>query len=145
MRDRLIEIVLAELAGLGDNASVSAQFNVPATVICGGGAIAELTPQLKRLRVTRVLLVTDDFMVRSGLVSRVEAELRGVDIAVATFAGVQPDPTEENVLAGLAQFHAEGAEAIVALGGGSPIDCGKAISLLSANPAPLSLYLGRHK
>jgi alcohol dehydrogenase class IV len=124
---------------------MSSEFNIPPTVISGGGAIAELSPQLKRLGVARVLIVTDEFMVQSGLVARVEADLRRNGFEPVIFSGVQPDPTEENVVAGLAQYHTAGAEAIVALGGGSPIDCGKAISLLTTNPPPLSLYMGRHK
>jgi alcohol dehydrogenase len=124
---------------------VSVHFNVPSAVICAGGAIAELAPQLTRLRIRRVLIVTDDFMVRSGLVPRVEADLREHGFEVTIFAGVQPDPTDENVNAGLAQFRGAESEAIVAIGGGSPIDCAKAISLLTTNPAPLSQYMGRHK
>ena len=124
---------------------MSVEFNIPATVVCGGGAIAELGPQLKRLGITRVLLVTDGFMVRSGLAPRVEADLRRQGFGIALFARVQPDPTDENVFEGLEQFRAASAEAIVALGGGSPIDCGKAIALLTKNPPPLSLYMGRHK
>lgn len=120
-------------------------FNVPGTIVCGGGAILELSPQLARLGVRRVLLVTDAFMVSSGLAPRLAADLERAGIAPAIFAGVQPDPTEQNVLDGLAQFRACGAEALVALGGGSPIDCAKAISLLTANPPPLRTYMGRHK
>ena len=124
---------------------MSAQFNIPATVICGGGAVGELGQQLKRLGVSRVLVVTDDFMMRSGLVPRVEAELRIQGIDASVFAGVQPDPTEENVMAGLGQFRAASAEAIVAVGGGSPIDCAKVISILTTNSSPLGQYMGRHK
>lgn len=127
------------------NAAASAHFNVPATIISGGGAIAELAPQLQRMRVSRVLLVTDEFMVRSGLAARVETDLRRAQIEVRIFAGVQPDPTEINVMDGLALFSAARAEALVALGGGSPIDCAKAISILTANPSPLNRYMGRHK
>lgn len=120
-------------------------FNVPATIVCGAGASGELVNQLRRLRVSRVLLVTDEFMVKSGLAARIEGDLTAASIAVGTFAGVQPDPTEDNVTAGLKQFSEVKAEAIVALGGGSPIDCAKAISLLTANPPPLRTYMGRHK
>src|SRR5687767_5600649 len=98
-------------------------FNVPATIVCGGGASGELANQLRRLRVSRVLLVTDEFMVRSGLAPRFEDALQAAGIEVETFAGVQPDPTEQNVVDGLARFISARAEAIVALGGGSPIDC----------------------
>jgi alcohol dehydrogenase len=124
---------------------MSAHFNIPATIICGGGAISELAPQLERLRATRVLIVTDEFMAASGLIPRIEAELRGKGFDAAVFTGVQPDPTEENVSAGLARFRAARAEVIVAIGGGSPIDCAKAIALLTANPSPLRQYMGRHK
>ena len=124
---------------------MSVQFNLPSTIVCGGGAISELAPQLKRLGAARVLVVTDEFMVRSGLIARVEADLRAGGFTSSVYAGVQPDPTEENVHAGLAQFRAANADVIVAIGGGSPIDCAKAIALLTANPAPLSLYMGRHK
>ena len=120
-------------------------FNVPPTIVCGAGASGELVNQLRRLRMSRVLLVTDEFMVRAGLVARIEGDLTAASMAVGTFAGVQPDPTEENVTAGLARFSEIQAEAIVALGGGSPIDCAKAISLLTANPPPLRTYMGRHK
>src|SRR5678810_356826 len=117
-----------------------AVFNIPSTVICGGGVFAELATQVARLRASRVLLVTDAFMVKSGLASRVESDLRAKNLDVSVFSGVQPDPTEQNVLDGLAQFRAARAELIVALGGGSPIDCAKAIALLTTNPPPLSRY-----
>lgn len=94
-------------------------FNIPATIVCGGGALGELAAQLQRLQARCVLLVTDDFIVRSGLAPRVESDLRGGGVEVALFAGVQPDPTEANVLAGLARNRESRAEVIVALGGGS--------------------------
>jgi alcohol dehydrogenase class IV len=122
-----------------------ATFNVPATIVCGAGALTELSSQLQRLNVRGVLLVTDEFMVQSGLAERVETDLRRSGIGVATFAGVQPDPTEQNVTDGLACYRASKAEAVVALGGGSPIDCAKAIAMLTTNELPLSRYLGRHK
>jgi alcohol dehydrogenase len=124
---------------------MSAQFNVPGTVICGAGAVNELTGQLTRLAVTRVLLVTDGFMIQSGIAGRIESMLRPAGIEVETFAGVQPDPTEQNVLAGLARYSASRSEAVVALGGGSPIDCGKAIAVLATNVGPLSRFVGRNK
>ncbi len=62
-------------------------------------------------------------MLANGLAQRCIEQLAGVNIAAAIFSGVQPDPTEQNVLDGLAQFRAARADLIVALGGGSPIDC----------------------
>jgi alcohol dehydrogenase len=120
-------------------------FNIPSSVIIGGGASAELLPQLRRLGVSRVLVVTDAFMVKSGVVGRILEPLKEGGIGTAVFDGVQPDPTVQNVREGLALYRSSGAEAVVAIGGGSPLDAGKAISILTTNPEPLADYMGYHR
>ncbi len=121
------------------------QFNIPSTVLTGAGASRELVPQLQRLGARRVLLVTDAFMVTSGLAGTVVREMENAGLAVALFAGVQPDPTDVNVRDGFRIFADQRCDTLVALGGGSPIDAAKAIAILTANPEPLSLYQGYHK
>ena len=122
-----------------------AQFNVPATVITGAGASRELAPQLLRLGARRVLLVTDAFMESSGLAEVFVRAMEGAGIRVALFSGVQPDPTDANVRDGLRVYVGKQCDAIVALGGGSPIDAAKAIAVLATNSQPLSQYQGYHK
>jgi len=124
---------------------MASSFNIPSSVIIGGGASAELLPQLRRLGAKRVLVVTDTFMVKSGVVARLLAPLQEGGIETAVFDGVQPDPTVQNVRDGLALYRSSGAEAVVAIGGGSPLDAGKAISILTTNPEPLADYMGYHK
>lgn len=124
---------------------MASSFNIPSSVIIGGGASAELLPQLRRLGAKRVLVVTDAFMVKSGVVERLLAPLQESGMEVAVFDGVQPDPTVQNVRDGLALYRSSGAEAVVAIGGGSPLDAGKAISILTTNPEPLADYMGYHK
>ena len=124
---------------------MASSFNIPSSVIIGGGASAELLPQLRRLGAKRVLVVTDAFMVKSGVVARLIAPLQEGGIETAVFDGVQPDPTVQNVRDGLALYRSSGAEAVVAIGGGSPLDAGKAISILTTNPEPLADYMGYHK
>ena len=124
---------------------MASSFNIPSSVIIGGGASAELLPQLRRLGAKRVLVVTDAFMVKSGVVARLLAPLQESGMEVAVFDGVQPDPTVQNVRDGLALYRSSGAEAVVAIGGGSPLDAGKAISILTTNPEPLADYMGYHK
>ncbi|NDG70546.1 MAG: iron-containing alcohol dehydrogenase [Proteobacteria bacterium] len=124
---------------------MASSFNIPSSVIIGGGASAELLPQLRRLGAKRVLVVTDAFMVKSGVVARLIAPLQEGGIETAVFDGVQPDPTVQNVRDGLALYRSSGAEAVVAIGGGSPLDAGKAISILTNNPEPLADYMGYHK
>ena len=124
---------------------MASSFNIPSSVIIGGGASVELLPQLRRLGAKCVLVVTDAFMVKSGVVARLLAPLQEGGMEVAVFDGVQPDPTVQNVRDGLALYRSSGAEAVVAIGGGSPLDAGKAISILTTNPEPLADYMGYHK
>src|SRR6185369_12882597 len=102
-------------------------------------------PQLTRLGAHRVLLVTDAFMEKSGLAARFIGELNHAGFDVALFAGVQPDPTDENVRDGLRAYITGKCDAVVALGGGSPIDAAKTIAILTTNAEPLSQYQGYHK
>jgi alcohol dehydrogenase len=124
---------------------MTAQFNIPSTIITGAGASTELVPQLARLGARRVLLVTDAFMVSSGLAARFQSAMLDAGLHVATFDGVQPDPTDANVGEGARRFAEEKCDAIVALGGGSPMDAAKAISILATNGEPLSRFQGYHR
>lgn len=120
-------------------------FNVPSTILIGAGASLEVANQAKRLRLDRILLVTDSWLERNGTAGRLVQRLEEEKIAVQVFSGVQPDPTVANVRAGLQLFRDRQADGIVALGGGSPIDAAKAISILATNPEPLSQYMGYHR
>jgi alcohol dehydrogenase class IV len=121
------------------------QFNVPSTIVVGAGASKQAGAQAKRLGASRVLLVTDSRMEQCGLAGQVVDSLKTEGIEAAVFAGVQPDPTDRNVRDGLAKFRETACDAIVGLGGGSPIDAAKAISILVNNREPLSQYAGLHK
>lgn len=121
------------------------QFNVPSTLIVGGGASAQIGQQTQRLGASRVLLVTDPGVVKLGVVDAVRQSLEAAGVTVELFDAVEPDPTDLNVLAGLERLHAANAQAIVAVGGGSALDAAKVIAILSANPQPMSSYMGYHK
>jgi alcohol dehydrogenase class IV len=120
-------------------------FNVPSTIIVGGGASEEVGAQAKRYGAKRVLLVTDTYMVKCGLGGRISDILKQEGIDVTLFGDVEPDPTDRNVADGLAAFRGGDCEAIVGLGGGSSMDCAKAISIMTANEMPISQYAGLHK
>lgn len=124
---------------------MSGQFHVPSTILVGGGVRREAAPQLQRLGVQRVLLVTDVGMMRLGPAPEIASLLKQAGLAVTIFDGVQADPTDKNVRDGLEMYQAESCQGIIAVGGGSPIDAAKAISVLTANPPALSQYAGYHK
>jgi alcohol dehydrogenase class IV len=124
---------------------VEVTFSVPPVVAFGAGALNELPVHARRLRIERALIVTDKFFAGNGVADRVAALLAQSGIQSRVFDNVQPDPTVANVQEGLAAYNEFGADALVAVGGGSPIDAAKAISVLTGNPEPLSLYHGYHK
>src|ERR1043166_2682323 len=124
---------------------MQSNFNVPSTILVGAGASGELATQLKRRGATHAFFVTDDGMVKLGVAEKITSPLKAADLRVTIYSDVQPDPTDGNVLGGLEAFRQSGAQVIVALGGGSALDCAKVISILTANPLPMSQYMGYHK
>lgn len=121
------------------------RFDVPTTILHGGGSRHNLAALARELGGTRVLLVTDPGVIQLGVAAEIKGILEKAGMAVAVFDKVQPDPTDENVADGVAALDAHQADLIVALGGGSPIDAAKVIAIRSANPAPLPEYMGLHK
>ncbi|MCH6233162.1 iron-containing alcohol dehydrogenase [Cognataquiflexum rubidum] len=121
------------------------QFNAPATSLVGGGAIKKLALLVKEFEVNNVMIVTDTYFVKTGLINLIVSDLQSNGINASVFSDVSPDPSLENVYHGLEDFIASKAEMIVAVGGGSPIDAAKAISVLVHNPPPLNQYMGYHK
>src|SRR5688572_17121478 len=107
----------------------TATFRIPATIHYGPGAIAELGPTAQQVKLTRALLVTDAGMVKLGIAGQAQSLLQEAGVRVTVFDGVQPDPTLHNVEAGLALLRRDGCDGLVAVGGGSPMDCAKAVSV----------------
>jgi alcohol dehydrogenase class IV len=124
---------------------MASSFQIPATVLFGAGASGELPALVKRLGARRVLLVTDPFFAGNGLADRFARSLEQAGIQVAIYSEVQPNPTDQNAAAGLSRLQDSEAELVVAIGGGSSIDAGKAIAVLATNPGPLSEYAGYHR
>ncbi len=89
---------------------------------------------LKELGEEPVFLVTDHFLATSGLVERATKRLSG---PVTIFDQVTPDPSLELAAQGVVAFRRSGARAIVAFGGGSPMDCAKAVRHFARVRVPL--------
>lgn len=105
------------------------EFATATRIVFGAGKLAELTTHVRALDAQRVLLVTGRDATRSA---GVEAQLRDAGFALSVLR-VSGEPTVEWVQAALPQLAAERCDAVVALGGGSVIDAGKALAALAAN------------
>jgi alcohol dehydrogenase class IV len=120
-------------------------FDTPPTLLFGAGARLQLSDELKRLGIARTLIVTDRYLVQTGVVNEFHNQLREAKIETTIFSDVQPDPTDVNVFAGLRVLQECAAEGIVAIGGGSAIDAAKIIAIAARNPGPLSAFQGYHR
>ncbi len=85
------------------------------------------------LGLERVLLVTDPGVRAAGWADQVAARLEQAGIAYSVFADVTPNPRAEEVMAGARVFQQEKCDGLVAVGGGSPMDCAKGIGIVSSN------------
>ncbi len=99
----------------------------------GAGASDEIAKLASETKKTRALLVTDVGLVKAGIAGDIANRLKDGGFEVAIFDGVEPNPTDKNVETGVAKLRALGDAVVVALGGGSSMDCAKAIALLVNN------------
>jgi alcohol dehydrogenase class IV len=114
-------------------------FHMPVRVIFGAGRVAELRAAIPA-PLRRILIVTDPGLAKDG--SALRAVGQALDgRAWEVFDEVDENPTLEPVERGAAQARAFGAEAVVGLGGGSPMDAAKGIALLGTNDGTLAEYL----
>lgn len=122
----------------------SAELHLPPDIIIRGGASKMLGEYARRINLSRVLVITDPFMLENGPVYELAANLEDNHVETAIYGDVQPDPTVDNVDAALYALREHKADGIVAIGGGSPIDTAKAASILATNDGNLSDYAGYH-
>lgn len=94
----------------------------------------ELVFEFKRTGVERCLLVTDAGLKKLGLTNDLEYTLKQHGIQVFVYDGTVPNPTTKNVADGLVMYLMNNCQALIGFGGGSPMDCAKAIGARVANP-----------
>jgi alcohol dehydrogenase class IV len=87
----------------------------------------------KNLGGRKILVVSDPGVVAAGWTGDVTESLEAVDLPYVLFTAVSPNPRAEEVMAGADLYRAHGCDVIVAVGGGSPLDCAKGIGIVSSN------------
>ena len=96
--------------------------------------IDDLIPLMNKLGVTSLLLVTDKGLRGAGLITPLEALLKQNGISCAVYDDTRPNPTTENVEDAVRMYRERGCQAMIAFGGGSSIDCAKAVGARIAYP-----------
>jgi alcohol dehydrogenase class IV len=111
-------------------------FSFPTTTIFGAGAIQELPRRLKNLGLVRPLVVTDPGIIHTDAFRSLEETLGKAERGRGwhVFSSVHPNPIEQDVINGAEAFRANHCDSIIAFGGGSALDAGKAVRLLLKRP-----------
>lgn len=103
----------------------------------------ELSTVFQKENIRRVLIVTDVGIVRSGIAAQLEAVLDEDDISYAVYDQTRPNPTVVNVEQALSLYRRYRCQALIAIGGGSSMDCAKAVGARLARPGtPLGKLKG---
>ncbi len=100
----------------------------------GKGAIKEIPALVKQQGFSHVFVCSDPALVEFGVTAKVTDLLAEAGVPFTVYSGIKPNPTVENVTDGVAAFRACGADAIIAIGGGSSMDTAKAIGVIITNP-----------
>ena len=100
----------------------------------GAGAIAEIANEAKARGLKKALICSGPSLMKHGVTGKVTAILDAAGLDYEVFTDIKPNPTIKNVQSGVAAFKASGADYIIAIGGGSPMDCAKAIGIIITNP-----------
>jgi alcohol dehydrogenase len=118
------------------------RFQTPGVVLFGAGAAGEAGVEAARVGARKCLVVTDENLVRLGHVETVASSLRQAGLPYVIHAGVNAEPSLDHIAAGLAVLRREGCDAVVAVGGGSPMDAAKGIAIMALNEGNLADYRG---
>ncbi|MGL1863540.1 MAG: iron-containing alcohol dehydrogenase [Pseudodesulfovibrio sp.] len=101
--------------------------------VFGAGAAMLAGQHAANLSIKKALVVTGPHLVDIGWPGKVVDSLRAAGVACVVYSGVTPNPRESEVMAGAEIYRREGCDAIVAVGGGSPMDCAKGIGIVCTN------------
>ena len=121
------------------------EFRIPPRVIIGSGSSAQVGEECRKLGVKKGLIVTDQFIVKLGILEGIKKALEQNKVQFAIYDGVATEPTTDYVEEGLRIYKENKCDFVLAVGGGSPIDTAKAISIMVTNPGSLQSYIGLGK
>jgi alcohol dehydrogenase len=118
-------------------------FHAPTRVVFGRNTVQQVGEEALRLGATTVLVVTDPGVVQASLLEPVLASLTASGIAAEVFNAVEPNPSTHTVETAAAAYRTAGCDALLAVGGGSPMDAAKAVGILVSNGGALQEYEGK--
>ena len=120
-----------------DKQKLVGNWNYPTHVRFGPGEIEKIDIACAELQITRPLLVTDNMLVSLSFVQNTIKHLSSKNLSTGVFSDVKSNPTGENIRSGIEIYRQGNHDGVIAFGGGSSLDAGKAIALMSGQTLPL--------
>lgn len=117
--------------------SLTTNWNYPTPIKFGPGRIAELPEICKAAGIMRPLFVTDAALAKLPIAADAFRRLTDAGLGAALYSDVKPNPSAANVIDGVAAYRDGSHDGVVAFGGGSALDAGKAIAFMSGQSRPL--------
>ncbi len=117
-------------------------FSLPGVNYYGQGAITNLSDELKEHRASKVFLVSDSGVASAGIVEKVSDLVKANGLVVIQYLDVKPEPTVKDLENCLEVFNSNKCDLIIGLGGGSPLDVAKGVSVLATNDSSILDYVG---
>ncbi|SUB71614.1 Alcohol dehydrogenase 2 [Pluralibacter gergoviae] len=118
---------------------------LPRMMEIGAGALRKLPDIVSALQGANALIVTDKMMVKLGYIAQIKTLLAAAGIDSGVFDGTEPEPTAASIEAGMAYVNGAAWDVIIAVGGGSPIDSAKALSILGRHGGNIRDYKFPHQ
>ncbi|MFL5337689.1 MAG: iron-containing alcohol dehydrogenase [Geminicoccaceae bacterium] len=120
-----------------DLATLTTSWSYPTNVLYGAGSLGKTARACTQAGIQRPLVVTDKGLAALPMTADLLEGLRGAGLRPVLFTDVRPNPVSANVEAGVRVFRAGDHDGVVALGGGSALDCGKVIAFMAGQDRPL--------
>lgn len=117
--------------------ALTANWSYPTSVRFGVGRISELADACLSTGINKPLLVTDRGLAELDITKHSLAVLTDAGLDAEVFADVDPNPTDQNVVAGVQAYREGGHDGVVAFGGGSGLDLGKSVAFMAGQTRPL--------
>ena len=120
--------------------TVNASIAAPRMLLVAGGGVKQIAEVLAKFGLSRPLVVSDPFMVSSGLIRRCLDPLEAAGITAGVFSDTVPEPVDSVIEAGAQHLKAGNYDCLIGFGGGSPIDTAKAMAILATGGGRMRDY-----
>jgi len=117
-------------------------FTLPGVCYFGSGALENLSGELEYFNPKRIFLVSDHGVSSAGLIAPVKEQIKEAGAETVEFFETEAEPSVENVHLCMEKFKEQDCDFIIGLGGGSPLDVAKAVSVLATNDGSILDYAG---